>query len=195
MYDATNIQQKGKTEIKQDFINLRAKGFSIRHIGRKLKRSPQTILTWENEFNEEIARLKAVHLESLYEQYHLTKQHRLKEISEQLQAIKKELSTRLLSDVATERLMELNLKYLERLDKEYVEPKFLTANNKTVSKLDSQGIANELYNLLLRFRAGSVDATEVTKEVSVLQGMLKAEEQGEIQEKVEELKVLLEGNK
>jgi len=64
-----------------------------------------------------------------------------------------------------------------------------------VTKLDSQGIAFELYLLLLRFRAGVIDSTEASRENSILQGMLKAEEQGDIQEKVEELKTLLEGNK
>jgi len=195
MYDAAIIQQKGKTEVKQEFINLRAKGHSIRYIGRKLKRSPQTILTWQGEFDEEIAKLKAVQLESLYEQYHLTKQHRLKEISEQLHAIKNELSSRDLTDVSTDRLMDLNLRYLERFDKEYVTPKFLMHNNSSVTKLDSKDISSELHKLLLRFRAGSVDAAEANREVTILQGMLKAIEQGDIQEKVEELKALLEGSK
>jgi len=186
---------KGKEEIKQEFINLRAKGYSIRHIAKELKRSPQTVLNWDGDFNEEISKLKAVALESLYEQYYLTKEHRLKEISEQLAAIKKELSDRDLSDVSTERLMELNLRYLERAEKEYIEPKFLTKNNRVMAKLDSRDISFELYHLLLRFRSGAIDATEVSKETSILQAMLKAEEQGDIQEKVEELKLLLEGNK
>ncbi len=190
-----NAVIKGKEEVKQEFIGLRAKGHSIRHIAEELNRSPQTILNWDGEFNAEIAHLKAVELESLYEQYQLTKKHRLKKISTQLDAIEAELSKRDLSKVSTERLMELNLRYLERADKEYIEPKFLTKNNRVMAKLDSQDISFELYHLLLRFRSGAIDATEVSRETSILQAMLKAEEQGDIQEKVEELKTLLEGNK
>ena len=195
MAEIAEIKSKGKTEIKQDFINLRAKGHTIRAIAKELNVSPTTILTWENELNEEIAELKAIELESLYDQYHLTKKHRLKDISKQLAAIQKELSSRKLTDISTDRLLDLNLRYLERVEKEYIEPKFLLKNNKTITKLDSQGITDELHKLLLRFRAGTVDASEATKEVSILQGMLKAIEQGDIQEKVEEIKSLLEGNK
>jgi transposase len=195
MGEIVEIKPKGKAEIKQDFINLRAKGHSIRAIASELNLSPQTVLNWEGEFNEEISRLKAVELESLYEQFHLTKKHRLKEISDQLQLIQQELSTRKLADISTDRLLDLNLRYLERAEREYIEPKFLLKDNRAVTKLDSQGIAFELYLLLLRFRAGVIDSTEASRENSILQGMLKAEEQGDIQEKVEELKTLLEGNK
>jgi hypothetical protein len=186
---------KGKTEIKQDFINLRAKGHTIRHIAKSLHLSPQTVLNWESDLNEEISRLKAVELESLYEQYQLTKKYRIKEISGQIQAIQKELSNRNLSDISTDRLMDLNLRYLERADREYIEPKFFLNDNRTITKLDSQDISLELYLLLLRFRSGVIDSTEASRENTILQGMLKAEEQGDIQEKVEELKRLLEGNK
>ena len=195
MGEIAEIKPKGKAEIKQDFINLRAKGHTVRFIANELKLSPQTVLNWEGEFNEEISSLKAIELESLYEQYHLTKKHRLKEVSEQLQLIQEELSSRKLTDISTDRLLDLNLRYLERAEKEYIEPKFLLKDNRTVTKLDSQGIAFELYLLLLRFRAGVINSTEASRENSILQGMLKAEEQGDIQEKVEELKTLLEGNK
>ncbi len=195
MGEIVEIKPKGKAEIKQDFINLRAKGHTVRFIANELKLSPQTVLNWEGEFNEEISSLKAIELESLYEQYHLTKKHRLKEISGQLQTIQEELSSRKLTDISTDRLLDLNLRYLERAEKEYIEPKFLLKDNRTVTKLDSQGIAFELYLLLLRFRAGIINSTEASRENSILQGMLKAEEQGDIQEKVEELKTLLEGNK
>jgi len=193
MTKITDINPKGKTEIKQDFVNLRAKGYSFRYIAKELKLSPQTLLNWEGELNEEISKLKSVELEFLYEQYFLTKKHRFKEISKQLQAIQKELGDRKLSDISTDKLFDLNLKYLERAGQEYVEPNFLIKNNKIVSKLDSQGISLELYLLLLRFRSGAIDTKKASRESSILTAMLKAEEQGDIQEKVEELKTLLEG--
>jgi len=184
---------KGKTEIKQDFINLRAKGHTIRYIAKAMHLSPQTVLNWESDLNEEISKLKAVELESMYEQYQLSKKHRIKEISGQLASIQKELGNRKLSDISTDRLFDLNLKYLERAGREYVEPNFLLKDNKNVTKLDSQGISLELYLLLLRFRSGGIDTKKASRESSILTAMLKAEEQGDIQEKVEELKALLEG--
>ena len=50
----------------------------------------------------------------------------------------------------------------------------------------------ELYQLLLRFRAGIINAKEASQKNSILHEMLKADEQGDIQEKVETLKTLLE---
>ena len=195
MHDVANIQKQGKTEIKQNFINLRAKGYTIRSIAKELKVSPQTLLNWEGDLNEEISSLKAVQLESLYAQYHLTKIHRLKEISGCLEVIQKELSTRGLSDISPDKLFYLNLKYLERAEKEYIEPKFLLKSNKTGTKLDSQKISSELYELLLKFRAGNINTVDAYRETSILLGILKAEEQGDNQEKVETLKILLEGKK
>ncbi len=195
MGKVTELKSKGKIEIKQEFVDLRAKGHSIRSIAEALSLSPQTLINWEREFNQEIAELKAIQLESLYESFGLMKQHRLEEISRQLQKIQTALSSRDLSDLSTEKLMELNLKYLERADKEYQEPKFFlqSKSNKTGTKLDSQEIAFELNQLLLRFRTGSVNAVEAHREVSILKSMLKSEEQAGIQEMVEQLKTLLEG--
>lgn len=189
------LKHQGTADSKQHFLDLRARGYSIRYIAKELERSPATVLKWENDFSEEISKLRSVQLEALYEQHNITKQHRLKGLANQLKAIQDELSTRDISDVPTDKLFDLNLKYLERIKKDYIEPKFLLETKNGITKLNSQEIANELQNLLSRFRAGSVDTTEVTKEVSILQGMLKAIEQGDIQEKVEELKSLLEGSK
>lgn len=195
MEKVTELKSKGKIEIKHKFVNLRAKGHSIRSIAETLSVSPQTLVNWERDFNQEISELKAIQLEALYESFGLMKQRRLEEISRQLQKIQTTLSSRDLSDLSTEKLMELNLKYLERADKEYQEPKFFlqSKSNKTGTKLDSQEIAFELNQLLLRFRTGSVNAVEVQRELSILKSMLKSEEQADIQEMVEQLKTLLEG--
>ena len=195
MGEITKLKQQGTMDSKQHFLDLRARGYSIRHIARELERSPATVLKWENDFNEEISKLKAVQLEALYEQYNITKQHRLKGLANQLKAIQDELSTRDISDVPTDKLFDLNLKYLERIKKDYIEPKFLFDTSRAITKLNSRDISAELHKLLLRFRAGTVDAAEANRETFILQGMLKAIEQGDIQEKVEELKTLLEGSK
>ncbi len=112
----------------------------------------------------------------MYEQFFLTKEHRIKEISVQLAAIQKELSDRDLSEIPTEKLLDLNLRCLERAEKEYQEPKFQLRDNRTKTKLDSQGIAFELYDVLLRFRAGGIDAVTASREHSILMAMLKSEE-------------------
>ena len=53
-------------EIKQQFIQLRAKGYSFDKIAKELGKAKQTLIDWSKEFQEEIANVKASELESLY---------------------------------------------------------------------------------------------------------------------------------
>lgn len=112
---------------KERFIELRAKGYSYDRIAKELGKAKQTLIDWGRELQEEIANLKALELEALYEQYYLLKESRLKNFGEMLIKIKKELDTRDLSDVPTDKLLELLLKYNTLVKEEYVEPHFRTS--------------------------------------------------------------------
>lgn len=192
---------QGKSDLKAKFITMRAKGISIRSITKEFKRSPQTLSNWQVELEEEIARLKAVELEGLYEQYSLLKEHRLELLGSQLQDIKDELKKRDLSEVPTDKLLDIQLRYLDDIRKEFVVPIFLSdadieaLRNETGTKLDSQGITVELYRTLLRFKAGLIDTVRADKEISILKNMLKAEDQSTLQKKLEWMECILEGRK
>jgi len=73
--------------------------------------------------------------------------------------IEKELSKRKLSDVATEKLMELQIKFIDELRKEHVEPRYLSdadlrdLKSQNWNKMDSEEISIEIYQLFLRYRA------------------------------------------
>lgn len=110
--------------VKENFIDLRAKGFSFDNIAKELKMSKQTLIDWSKELQEEIANRKAIELESLYETYYLLKEYRLKNFGSLLNKIEQELQNRDLSDVATDKLLELFLKYNTQLKEEIVEPNF-----------------------------------------------------------------------
>lgn len=191
----------GKNELKARFIEMRAKGLSIRAIAKELQMSPQTISNWHVELEEEIARLKAIELEALYEEFHLLKAHRLKRLGSQLLAIEEELSKRELSDVSTDKLMDLQLKFLDEVRKEHVEPQYLSDTDlrdlkgKFGTKMDSEEISIEICTLLLRYRAGLLDTLRANKELALLQAMLKAEDQVVLAAKLEKLESLLGGKK
>jgi hypothetical protein len=206
MTEATSIIEypdtpQGKNEVKAKFIEMRAKGLSIRATAKELKLSPQTLSNWQAELEEEIAGLKAVELESLYEQYHLLKEHRLQLLGEQLQDIKGELSKRDLSEVPTDKLLDIQLRYLDDIRKEYVELKLLSdkdieaLRNKTGTKLDSRGITVEIYQTFLRFKAGLIDTVRANRKITILKNMLKAEDQTILQKKLEWLESILEDRK
>ncbi len=190
----------GKNELKSQFIELRAKGLSIRVIAKKLELSPQTISNWHVELEEEIARLKAIELEALYEEFHLLKAHRIRKLGSQLSAIEEELSERQLSDVSTEKLMELQIKMLEEFRKEHVEPQYLSdadlkhLKSKSGTKMDTEELSIEIYRVLLRYRAGLLNSLRANKELALLQAMLKAEDQVVLAAKLEKLEALMGGS-
>jgi len=191
----------GKNELKSRFIEMRAKGLSIRAIAKDLQLSPQTISNWHVELEEEIAKLKAIELEALYEEFHLLKAHRLKRLGGQLLAIEEELSKRKLSDVSTDKLMDLLLKFFDEVRKEHVEPQYLSDADlgglkcKFGTKMDSEEISGEIHQVLLRYRAGFLDALRANRELNFLQAMLKAEDQVTLAVKLEKLEALLGGGK
>ncbi len=61
--------------------------------------------------------------------------------------------------------------------------------------MDSEAIAQELQRTLLRYRAGLIDGAKAKEELAILQTMLKAHEQMEIEEKLARLEAVLEGRR
>jgi len=116
-----------KLEIKLQFVALRAKGWSYVRIARKLKVARATLANWSQEFEEEIASLKAMELEALHESYFMSKEARIKLLGDQIKAIQLELKNRDLTDVPTDKLLELLLRFQSQLQDEYIEPRPLSS--------------------------------------------------------------------
>jgi hypothetical protein len=111
-------------ETKQRFIELRAKGYSFDKIAKELGKAKQTLLDWSKDLDLEIAQAKALELETLYESYSLYKEARLKTLGEILCKLKKEVEQRDLSDLPTDKLLDLFLKYEGVVKETLVEPVF-----------------------------------------------------------------------
>jgi len=103
--------------------------------------------------------------------------------------------------VPTDKLLDIQLRYLDDIRKEFIVPIFLSdedieaLRNKTGTKLDSQGITVEIYRTLLRFKAGLIDTVQANREINILRNLLQAEDQGTIEKKLEWLESILEGRK
>ena len=80
-----------------------------------------TLTAWNAELEDRIARARATELEALQEEFFLLKEGRIRLIGEQLKAIRTEIGSRDLSQVRTDKLLELQLRYFEELKGEYVE--------------------------------------------------------------------------
>jgi len=111
-------------ETKNKFIELRAKGYSFDKIAKELGKAKQTLIDWSKELEEEIANLKALELEALYEEFYLLKEDRLRRLGKILKSIEDQLLDRDLSEVATDRLLDLLLKYRAQIEEDLVEPTF-----------------------------------------------------------------------
>lgn len=106
---------------KKEFIQLRSQGTSFNKIAEKLNVSKTTLIEWNKEFEKEIANLKAIELEELFQMYYVQKSKRIEIYGNQLEKIIGEIEKRNLSDLQTDKLFELKLKYLEHLKKEEID--------------------------------------------------------------------------
>lgn len=105
-------------ETKERFIELRAEGRSYADIADALGVSKQTLVTWGKELQKEVANVRTLRLDALFEQYAVSKARRVEVIGKLREAILKELDKRDLSNVSTVALLKLALDYGDRLKAE-----------------------------------------------------------------------------
>lgn len=195
-------EPSGKHELKAQFVELRARGLSYAKIASRLKVAKATLTNWSQELEAEIASLKAMELEALYESYHLLKEGRIKLLGEQLQTIQAEISKRDFKEVALDKLLDYQLRYLEAMKKEYVEPQPLSSHDierlsleasedESRPKLNSQEITVDITRVLLRYKTGQADMSQTSKELALLLAILKAQEQTGLEAKLDRLEAVL----
>lgn len=119
-------------------MELRAKGWSYDKIAKELGKAKQTLIDWGKELEDEIANLKALELEALYEKYYLLKESRIETFGELVKKLKDEVISRELSEVPTDKLLELLLKYENRLKDEVMDPRFKTSTEIKEDKLNRE---------------------------------------------------------
>ena len=125
-------------DTKQQFIKLRAKGYSFDKIAKELGKAKQTLIDWSKELQDEIANLKALELEALYESYYLLKENRIQTFGGLLNKLKDEVLSRDLSDVPTDKLLDLFLKYNSQVKEEIIEPNYKTSTEIKEERLDKE---------------------------------------------------------
>ena len=126
------------TALKERFIELRAQGWSFDKIAKELGKAKQTLIDWSKELQDEIANRKALELEVLYEKYYLLKESRLQTFGELLTKLREEVLKRPLSDVPTDKLLELLLKYNNQVKEEIVEPVYKSSQEIVEERLDKE---------------------------------------------------------
>ncbi len=102
---------------KDRFVELRAQGKSFSSISEELKVSKPTLIAWSRELGEQIKNLRVIHEEALREKYRLTQERELQILSSQLDVIEKEIASRPVFDVPTDKLYGLLFKITEEIRK------------------------------------------------------------------------------
>lgn len=143
-------------QTKERFIELRAKGWSYDKIAKELGKAKQTLIDWGKELEDEIANLKALELEALYEKYYLLKESRIETFGELVKKLKDEVMSRDLSEVPTDKLLELLLKYNSQVKEEIVEPIYKSSQEIKEDRLD-----RELLDELTTLQSGPVKRLKV----------------------------------
>lgn len=105
-------------------IELRARGKSYSTIASELKIGKQTALDVCKKYKEQIATLQALELEQLYEEQRITSTERITAIASLMHRVREEIDRRDLTQVPTEKLIDLYLKQASTLKEEIIEPNF-----------------------------------------------------------------------
>jgi len=94
-------------ETKERFLELLAKGLPLAKIAAEIKVSKTTLVNWEGDLKEQIDNLRAMELEAMYDKYHLSTRKKVEFFGDILSRIQRELETRELSEIPTEKLFAM----------------------------------------------------------------------------------------
>jgi transposase-like protein len=112
-------------DTKQNFIVLRAKGRGLCGIADELGISSGTAYTWDSQFQDEIAQLRAMEIEAIRERTLPNYQQELGYLAEELKRVQAELHERDYGYVKTDQLFRYQAQLLARIDKK--SPPILTS--------------------------------------------------------------------
>jgi transposase len=113
-----------KIEVQNKFVELRAKGNSYDKIAKTLGVSKSTLLSWSKDLSLEINNERSVAMDAIYEKHKLAKQHQMEMLGIQLGKVREELEKRDLSEVSTDKLVNMQLKLLDAINSNGVNVTF-----------------------------------------------------------------------
>lgn len=102
---------------KQDFIELRAKGFTYKKISQKLKVHIRTLFFWAKEFENEINFLKSAERENYLASLNLDENYMFKLIADELKKIDSALKGRDYKTFPPKYLIKWKIELLDKLQK------------------------------------------------------------------------------
>lgn len=176
-------------ELKNEYVRLRAEGYSYSEIAERLHISKSTCTSWEKQLAKQIDELKRARFQELCESYSMTKEARIKRLGDTLEKINAALEQADFTAVDPAKLLDYKLKYTEALKGEYIGTKPALE----LDSVDARGIVTALADLLNRVRAGDITTEQAQKESGILAQLLKAYDTVEVKAKLDELEAIIGG--
>jgi len=123
------------TDKQKKFIELRGKNWSFQRIADEIKVSKSTLIKWSKEFKYEINNINQMELEALYEQHKMTKEQQINYMGELQGKLLTELKNRDLTDVKSDKILDMLLKTNDKL--ENLQPE-ISPTFRTEEEIESQ---------------------------------------------------------
>jgi transcriptional regulator with XRE-family HTH domain len=95
-------------DTKNQFLELRAKGWSLSRIAERLNVAQRTLVDWNRQEHEQIRALRAIECEALQEKILATHEQELVRLKQELDRLEAELAKRTVQYVSTENLYRLS---------------------------------------------------------------------------------------
>ena len=102
-------------EVKEKFIELRARGYGYTYISKELNISRCTCYEWNKQFRFRIDQARDARLLDLYQEYDLSREARIKQLNKILTKIDQALDSVDFSKLSTKDLLEFRSKYASYL--------------------------------------------------------------------------------
>lgn len=114
---------------RQQFIELRAKGYSFQKLSDELGISKPTLIEWSknSDISRDIQNQRTLLVDYLQERYAITRRHRIALFGEFLEKAKGELNKRDMSDIPTDRLITMVIKLSDTLKADETELELMGA--------------------------------------------------------------------
>ena len=110
------------TDTKSQFLELRAKGWSLARIAERLSVGQRTLVDWNRQHRSELAILRAVEVEALQEKILASHESELSRLTHHLNRIEDALAERKLSCLDTETLFKLAARLRVELREVQLDP-------------------------------------------------------------------------
>lgn len=159
------------TDKKENFILLRAEGWSYAKIAKELGLSKGTCSKWEQNFAEQIKRAREERLADLYTLYRVGKEANIKKLGETIKRIDEALAQKDLTEIPADKLLKLKLEYEDRLQAQHTEP---TEGEETFTEYTQEEMLKAVAGLYERIKAGSITPQQAKTELNTLEGVRRA---------------------